>query len=147
MFQNGRWSAGAHPRSKSLFRMYGVTANILSGDPAILAHPGPLVVVSNHPFGILEALVLGGLAEKAGRHPKILASDFLTRIRPLQPSLIAVNSFGTRDARLKNVAALTKAIRYLEAGGTLDCLSRRPRFSFQDLKISRLRSTLVGSGH
>ncbi|MGH6725852.1 MAG: 1-acyl-sn-glycerol-3-phosphate acyltransferase [Pseudolabrys sp.] len=102
-----------------LYRKFGVDINISSGDPATLAHPGPLVVVSNHPFGILDGLALARMAVAAGRQPKILASEFLTRIRPLRRYLITVDSFRTRDARLRNVAALMEAVKHLEGGGLL----------------------------
>jgi len=127
---------GSEPPFETLYRKFGVDIKVTSGDPAALAHPGPLVVVCNHPLGILDGLALARMAAATGRRPKILASDFLDRVRPLRRFVITVDSFRKRDTKLKNLAALMEAVKHLEGGGVLIVF---PSGRVSHFRIAKLR--------
>ena len=83
---------------------------------------GPVIAVSNHPFGCLEGIVLGNLLETlrpgAGQS-KLLANYLLNEIPEIRPSLIAVDPFESRRGTPANIGALKRTISFLRDGGAL----------------------------
>lgn len=82
---------------------------------------GPVVVVSNHPFGVVDPMVLLAAVLSVRHDAKVMGNHLLSRIPELQDVLIPVNPFGGRAAARKNFTALRQCLRILEAGGLL-CL-------------------------
>ncbi len=80
---------------------------------------GPLVVVSNHPFGALEGLVLMATLLPVRPDMQFLANFLLGIIPELKSTVIDVDPFNTREARSKNIKGLRTAISHVEGGGSL----------------------------
>ena len=59
---------------------------------------GPLVVVANHPLGIVDALALLDLVGSVRPDVKILGNDWLTLVEALRPLLLPVDVFGKGTA-------------------------------------------------
>lgn len=91
-------------------------------DPARLAAlpaTGPLVVVANHPYGVLDGLVLCWLIERVRRDFLVLTNSVLLRAPEARPYLLPVDFGGTPDAFETNLATREKARRHLAEGGSL----------------------------
>ncbi len=73
----------------------------------------PYVVVANHAFGAVEAVVLGRLMEQYGCDLKIMGTQFLDNITPLLPYLISVDSFDPSQPKVRNLAPLRASIKAL----------------------------------
>ena len=80
---------------------------------------GPAVVVANHPYGILDGLVLIVVLGRARPDFRILANSWLRWIGELREQLILVNPFETGMASLDNRASLRHAVSLLSGGGLL----------------------------
>jgi 1-acyl-sn-glycerol-3-phosphate acyltransferase len=80
---------------------------------------GALVVVSNHPFGGAEALVLGALLERVRSDIKIMVTDLVRRIGPIRPNIITVDSFGRWNPTGANTRPLRESLLHLKRGGVL----------------------------
>ena len=80
---------------------------------------GPLVVVANHPFGGIEALILLRLIREVRPEAKFLANFILDRIPRVNEFCIFVNPFGGENASKQNLAPLKEAISHLRHGGAL----------------------------
>ncbi len=80
---------------------------------------GPVLVVSNHPFGILDGTVLGAVMQRVRPDVKILTNVLLKGIEGLDEHCIFVDPFGTRDAISTNGTALLQSVRWLRQGGLL----------------------------
>ncbi len=78
---------------------------------------GPVVVVSNHPFGLLDGLILGSLMRRRRADFRILANSILASVPEINQHVIAVSVIA-RDAHV-NGPALRSALRSLQAGGAL----------------------------
>jgi len=80
---------------------------------------GPAIVVANHPFGILDGLLLGALLMRIRPDVKMLTNRLLSVVPELHPHCIYVDNLGHRDRHAVNARGLRAAIRFLRSGGLL----------------------------
>ena len=80
---------------------------------------GPLVVVSNHPFGGLDGIILGAILSKKRSDFKFLANYLLGSIPEFRSHLIGVDPFGMESAVRKNINPLRETIDWLRRGGCI----------------------------
>ncbi len=90
-------------------------------EPPDFAFPrgGPLVIVANHPFGILDPVILAHYAASHRPDVKVMTNALLGAFEQLRPHIIPVNPFGGPEAAKENLAGMKEALRHLRAGGTL----------------------------
>ena len=82
--------------------------------------PGvPLVIVGNHPFGIIDGIGALALAEKLGRPFKVLINKDLMKVPEIRPYSLAVNFEETREAQAENIKMRNEALRLLKEGTTI----------------------------
>lgn len=79
----------------------------------------PLIIVANHPFGALEALIMYDAFRKMRPDLKFLANFILGRIKPVSDLFILVDPFETKKAVKKNVHPLRESISWLNKGHSL----------------------------
>lgn len=77
---------------------------------------GPFIIVSNHPFGGLDGILLIKIISKVRPDIKILANDFLLKIEPLQDFFLSVNS---SEKKGSGMSSLKKVLSHLRNGGVL----------------------------
>ncbi|WP_319471916.1 GNAT family N-acyltransferase [uncultured Pseudodesulfovibrio sp.] len=80
---------------------------------------GPLVAVCNHPFGILEGLILVKILREVRSDIRIMANFLLGRIPEMNDLIIRVDPFGKDDSAKKNISGLKESMRWLKNGGML----------------------------
>ena len=80
---------------------------------------GPLVVMSNHPFGVLDGIALASLVHKARRDYLVLTNAVLLRATEIRDYVLPVDFDETPDALKTNVASRAKARAHLAQGGAL----------------------------
>ncbi|MGD9043521.1 MAG: lysophospholipid acyltransferase family protein [Desulfobacterales bacterium] len=77
---------------------------------------GPLVIVANHPFGVLDGLAICYLTAQIRAEFKVLAHALLCRDRCLDPYLLPIEFSKNREASRTNVRARQKAVAALQRG-------------------------------
>jgi putative hemolysin len=87
--------------------------------PPQLATDRPLVLVANHPFGILDGIAAMTIAEDLGRPFKVLINMELMKVPELRPFSLPIDFRETRAAQETNLATRNAAIRALGAGTTI----------------------------
>lgn len=80
---------------------------------------GPLVVVANHPFGVLDGLVIAWLTSLRRTDFKILTNSALDGIPEAKPWLLPVDFSGTRAALEANIAMRRDAMDHIKSGGCI----------------------------
>ena len=87
-------------------------------DVALAAIPktGPVIFISNHPYGVLDGLTLTWLALKARPDTKVLANDVLCQSPEAAAHLLPVAFAPTREARETNVRSRMAAQAWLKQG-------------------------------
>jgi putative hemolysin len=78
-----------------------------------------LVVIANHPYGLLDGIAICALAEKLGRPFKILAHSQLMRVPELTPYFLPIDFNETDEAVRNNIEARRRALDALQAGQTI----------------------------
>src|SRR5438445_2968428 len=84
-----------------------------------LPKQGPLVVVSNHPFGVLDGVVLCYLVARLRPDFRVLINSVLYRAEEIRPFMLPID-FGETDEAVKtNLKSRAEAKLHLMKGGCL----------------------------
>lgn len=78
---------------------------------------GPLVVVANHPFGVLDGLIISWLVGQRRQDFRVLTNSVLDAVPEARPFLLPVDFAGTREAAAANIAMRKAALAHVRAGG------------------------------
>lgn len=97
----------------------GVTFTVDGQPVSRIPRTGPLVAVCNHPFGVLEGLLLVKILRSVRKDIKIMANFILGMIPEMDDLLIRVDPFGKPESAKQNIAGLKASMRWLRQGGML----------------------------
>ncbi|MCX7382792.1 MAG: lysophospholipid acyltransferase family protein [Alphaproteobacteria bacterium] len=121
-----------------MMRRTGITPRF--DDAALRAIPatGPLLIVANHPYGLVDGFGLCWLASKIRPDFRLLINSVLVQAPETRDFLLPLDFSGTAEATATNIRSRAEARRYLEEGGLVlvfpagaistapDPLGRRP---------------------
>jgi putative hemolysin len=102
-----------------IIERYGLTLKILSGHLEDIPQTGPLIVVANHPYGILDGLMMGHILSVARGDFRILANSVFRRAPELDRVILPISFETTKAALAQNIATRAAALRYLGQGGAV----------------------------
>lgn len=111
--------AGGRDFWSVMLARYGLSLELISGRLEDIPASGPLVVVANHPFGILDGLVMGHvLAARRGAF-RILAHRVFRRAEALDRVILPLDFDATPAAVRANLATRAEALSWLGGGGAM----------------------------
>ena len=96
-----------------------VTCQVADGDLELIPRAGPVVVVANHPFGLLEGAVLAVLLRRIRPDARFLANGLLESIPDLRDLVISVDPMSGRESVARNSRGLRRALEFVAGGGML----------------------------
>jgi putative hemolysin len=114
-----RRGADAAALLNNVLEQLEVTCEILPADLEHVPREGPAVVVANHPFGMLEGVVLAKLLTGMRPDVKILANRMLAEVPELQELCFFVDPFETAASNPANRRPVREALAWLRSGGLL----------------------------
>ena len=99
---------------------YGLSLDVIGGTLDNIPAEGPLVVVANHPYGILDGLMLGHVlsARRQGDF-RILAHKIFRKAEDLDRVILPISFDETKESLALNVETRKTALRYLAEGGAI----------------------------
>src|SRR3954447_7390230 len=80
---------------------------------------GPVVIVANHPYGVLDGIVISWLVEKVRRDFVVLTNAVLMRAPEVRDHVLPIDFAGTPEALQTNVESRAAARAQLERGGVV----------------------------
>ncbi|RPE63241.1 putative hemolysin [Pacificibacter maritimus] len=80
---------------------------------------GPVVVVANHPHGLVDGLVMAELIGKVRTDYKILTRSLLTGIQEIDPFMLPVPFPHEEDSHRKSILMRNEAMDLLKQGGVI----------------------------
>ncbi len=98
---------------------YGLSLEVVGGSLANIPANGPLVLIANHPYGILDGLMMGHLLDKVRGDFRILANSVFRRAEELNRVILPISFDETREAVKLNLETRAKSLQYLADGGAI----------------------------
>ncbi len=102
---------------ESLLRALDVSYSVSPKGMELIPNEGAAIVVANHPFGMLDGLLLGAMLLRIRSDVRIVANRLLTAIPDIGPHCIYVDAMDGDDRLSVNTRGLRQAIRHLQKGG------------------------------
>ena len=115
-----RIRAEAPPADRFLdaaLRHTGITPVLPPGALPRIPAAGPLLVVANHPFGIIDGLLLCWLICQVRRDYRLMLLGTVPMPREMQGHMILIDFSGSPEARASNLRARAEARETLARGG------------------------------
>ena len=93
--------------------------NISNVDLDNIPATGPAIVVANHPFGVLDGLVLSWIVSQKRKDFKLLVHSLLLRAPETKGNLLPIDFTGDKQALLTNLDTRKRARKHISAGGCI----------------------------
>ncbi len=103
----------------ALLNVMDIRYEISPADKQRIPPSGPVIVVANHPFGMIEGPLLGSLLHQVRPDFRFMANGLLGRFPKIAEYIFKVDPFGGRDACLSNRQGLRQSFAWLQEGGML----------------------------
>ena len=105
--------------ARHLLHALQVGLHVTPADCARIPAIGPVIAISNHPFGILDGIVLVDLLTRTRPDVRVLTNRMLGDLPELAQLCFFVDPFDNRANRAANSRALRQAIGHVQSGGLL----------------------------
>ena len=93
--------------------------NIKSKKKFNIPRRGPLIIIANHPFGIIDGIILSAMVSEVRKDFKIITMDVLKFTKASEQFILPVDFSSSKQAIKNNIQTGRKAKKYLDAGGVV----------------------------
>lgn len=102
-----------------LVERYGLRLEVIGGALSNIPATGPVIVIANHPYGILDGLMLGNILSLARGDFRILAHKVFRKADDLNRVILPINFDEDKAAVQENLKTRKVALDYLGQGGCI----------------------------
>ncbi|QJF50910.1 lysophospholipid acyltransferase family protein [Roseobacter ponti] len=98
---------------------YGLSLDIAHGALDNIPRDGPLILLANHPYGILDGLMMGHILTRTRGDFRLLANSVFRRATELDRVILPISFDETKEAVALNIATRKVALDYLKDNGAI----------------------------
>ncbi|AVO39028.1 lysophospholipid acyltransferase family protein [Pukyongiella litopenaei] len=98
---------------------YGLSLDVVGGSLSSIPATGPLVLIANHPYGILDGLMMGHILSRTRGDFRILAHQVFRKAEDLNRVILPISFDQTKEAVRLNIDTRKTALGYLDRGGAI----------------------------
>ena len=98
---------------------FGLDLEVVAGALTNIPANGPMIVIANHPYGILDGLMMGHLLNRMRGDFRILANSVFGQAKELNKVLLPISFDETKLAVKLNLDTRATALNYLAEGGAI----------------------------
>lgn len=120
---------------ESILADLGIQFEIPEADLKRIPQKGGFILLSNHPFGALDGLIICKTIAEKRPDFKLMANFLLERIAPLKEMIFSVNPFETMKDKKSSVNGIRNALTYVREGHPLGIF---PAGEVAAFKLSKL---------
>ncbi|NDW47531.1 lysophospholipid acyltransferase family protein [Ruegeria sp. PrR005] len=98
---------------------YGLTLDVVGGTLENIPKDGPLILIANHPYGILDGLMMGHILARTRGDFRIMANRVFRKAEDINRIILPISFDDTREAVQLNLDTRRQALSYLGQGGAI----------------------------
>ncbi|WP_050931945.1 lysophospholipid acyltransferase family protein, partial [Aestuariivita boseongensis] len=98
---------------------YGLTLDVVGGSLGNIPKDGPLILIANHPYGILDGLMMGHILSETRGDFRILANSVFRKAEELNRIILPISFDDTKEALKLNLDTRRTALDYLASNGAI----------------------------
>ena len=98
---------------------YGLTLDVVGGELANIPQDGPLILIANHPYGILDGLMMGHILSHTRGDFRIIANRVFRKAEDINRIILPISFDETREAVQLNLDTRRQALNYLGQDGAI----------------------------
>jgi putative hemolysin len=102
-----------------MVRRYGLSLELAQGSLANIPRDTPVILIANHPYGILDGLMMCHMLAQTRGDFKILANDVFAQAQDLNRVILPVRFDQSRAALAQNLTTRHAALEHLGQGGAI----------------------------
>ncbi len=98
---------------------YGLSLDVVGGSLSHIPKTGPLILIANHPYGILDGMMMGHILSQTRGDFRILANRVFRKAEDLNRIVLPISFDATKEAMKLNLETRKTALNYLGGGGAI----------------------------
>jgi putative hemolysin len=98
---------------------YGLSLDLVGGSLGNIPKTGPVILIANHPYGILDGLMMGHILSSHRGDFKIMANSVFKKADDLNRVLLPISFDTDKEALALNIQTRKNALKYLGDGGAI----------------------------
>ncbi len=98
---------------------YGLSLDVVGGSLSHIPKTGPLILIANHPYGILDGMMMGHILSQTRGDFRILANRVFRKAEDLNRIVLPISFDTTKEAMKLNLKTRKTALNYLGEGGAI----------------------------
>lgn len=98
---------------------YGLSLEVVGGSLDNIPKTGPLIMIANHPYGILDGIMMGFILSQTRGDFRILANQVFRKAEDLDRFILPISFDTSKESMRMNLQTRKASLDYLQKGGAI----------------------------